>query len=104
MVRVSSGGRAGGHIGYGVRPSARGRGLATWALSVVLDEARQLGLKRVLVTCDDTNIASARTIERNGGQLEDTRDTELGHTRRYWIDLYPVGSEGGSEAEGYLEV
>lgn len=67
-------------------------------------EARQLGLKRVLVTCDDTNIASARTIERNGGQLEDTRDTELGHTRRYWIDLYPVGSEGGSEAEGYLEV
>lgn len=78
---------AGGHIGYGIRPSARGRGLATWALSAALDEARQLGLKRVLVTCDDANVASARTIERNGGQLEDTRDTELGYTRRYWITL-----------------
>ncbi|WP_328996575.1 GNAT family N-acetyltransferase [Kribbella sp. NBC_01245] len=78
---------AGGHIGYGVRPSARGRGVATWALSAVLDEARQLGLKRVLVTCDDTNVASARTIERAGGELEDTRNTELGYTRRYWINL-----------------
>lgn len=79
--------RAGGHIGYGIRPSARGRGLATWALATVLDEARALGLQRVLVTCDETNLASARTIERNGGQLEDIRDTELGHTCRYWITL-----------------
>ena len=79
--------RAGGHIGYGVRPSARGRGLATWALGAVLPQARARGIDRVLVTCDDDNIASARTIERNGGVLEDVRDTELGRTRRYWIDL-----------------
>ncbi|WP_112236560.1 GNAT family N-acetyltransferase [Kribbella monticola] len=77
----------GGHIGYGVRPSARGRGLATWALGQVLDRARASGLDRVLVTCDDDNLASARTIERNGGVLEDVRDTWLGLTRRYWIDL-----------------
>ncbi|GAB4046018.1 GNAT family N-acetyltransferase [Catellatospora paridis] len=78
---------AGGHIGYSVRPTARKRGLAAWALGQVLTHARQLGLDRVLVTCDDTNEASARTIERNGGVLEDVRDTELGRTRRYWIVL-----------------
>ncbi|GAA1756147.1 GNAT family N-acetyltransferase [Luedemannella helvata] len=81
--------RAGGHIGYGVRPSARRRGLATWALATVLRHAAARGLERVLVTCADTNVASARTIERNGGVLEDVRDTELGRTRRYWIDLQP---------------
>ncbi|GHJ44077.1 acetyltransferase [Catellatospora sp. TT07R-123] len=78
---------AGGHIGYGIRPAARGRGLAGWALAEVLGHARALGLDRVLVTCKDDNTASARTIERNGGVLEDVRDTELGRTRRYWIDL-----------------
>ena len=78
---------AGGHIGYGVRPSARRRGLAKWALGETLDRARELGLARVLVTCDDSNVASARTIEGNGGVLEDVRTTTLGLTRRYWIDL-----------------
>lgn len=79
--------RAGGHIGYGVRPCARRRGLATWALGAVLPRARAMGLERVLVTCDDTNVASARTIETCGGVLEDVRETELGLTRRYWIEL-----------------
>jgi predicted acetyltransferase len=76
----------GGHIGYGVRPSARGRGRASWALGQVLDRARASGLDRVLVTCDDDNLASARTIECNGGVLEDVRETWLGLTRRYWIE------------------
>lgn len=79
--------RVGGHIGYGIRPSARRRGLATWALGRMLDEARALGLDRVLVTCAADNIASARTIERGGGVLADIRDTELGPARRYWITL-----------------
>lgn len=78
---------AGGHIGYGVRPSARGRGVATWALGATLDRARERGIDRVLITCDDDNLASAKTIERNGGVLEDTRDTWLGLARRYWITL-----------------
>jgi predicted acetyltransferase len=78
---------AGGHIGYSIRPSARRRGLATWALGAVLPEARALGLDRVLVTCDDDNIGSARSIERNGGVLEDVRSTDAGIKRRYWITL-----------------
>nr|WP_319464069.1 GNAT family N-acetyltransferase [Micromonospora sp. RTP1Z1] len=75
----------GGHIGYGVRPSARRRGVATFALGVALSEAARRGIDPVLVTCDDDNTASARIIERHGGVLEDVRDTELGRIRRYWI-------------------
>jgi predicted acetyltransferase len=79
-----------GHIGYGVRPSARRRGLASWALGEMLDEARTaLGLHRVLIPCLAANVSSARTIERNGGVLEGVRDTDHGRVRRYWITLAP---------------
>ncbi|MGY4394453.1 GNAT family N-acetyltransferase [Streptomyces sp. TE12347] len=74
-----------GHIGYGIRPSSRRRGLATWALGRVLTEAWALGLDRVLMVCAVDNLASVRTIERHGGLLEGTRDTEHGPVRRYWI-------------------
>ncbi|WP_229400679.1 GNAT family N-acetyltransferase [Micromonospora okii] len=76
-----------GHIGYGIRPSARRRGLATWALGRMLGEAREVGLERVLIVCAADNMASARTIERHGGELEEIRETELGPARRYWIRL-----------------
>ncbi len=71
----------GGHIGYSVRPSARRRGVATAALAAALPEAAALGIHRVLVTCDDDNVGSARVIEANGGVLEDVRNGK----RRYWI-------------------
>jgi len=71
-----------------VRPSARRRGLATWALGEMLDEAEAaLGVDRVLIVCKPDNIAPAHTIERNGGDFEGIRDTELGPVRRYWITL-----------------
>ncbi|MEV7585389.1 GNAT family N-acetyltransferase [Streptomyces erythrochromogenes] len=76
-----------GHIGYGIRPSSRGRGVATWALGRMLEEARALGLDRVLLVCAVDNLASAGTIERNGGVLESVRDTPHGPARRYWIAL-----------------
>lgn len=78
-----------GHIGYGVRPSARGRGLATWALGRILEEARALGMDRVLIVCAADNIASARTIERHHGVLERIEDTDLGPVRRYRITITP---------------
>ena len=77
----------GGNIGYGVRPSARGRGLAGWALREVLGRARDLGLTRALVTCHVTNDASRHVIERAGGVFDDIRDGRLGPTRRYWFSL-----------------
>ncbi|HOF88327.1 MAG TPA: GNAT family N-acetyltransferase [Armatimonadota bacterium] len=79
----------GGHIGYAVRPSARGRGVATRMLGLALQKARALGLRRVLLTCNLDNHASARVIVKNGG----VRDTDGTHPEtgpphaRYWIDL-----------------
>lgn len=70
-----------GHIGYSVVPSRRQQGHATRALALAVRRAADLGIDRVLVVCDEDNIASARTIEACGGVHEDTRD---GH-RRYWI-------------------
>lgn len=77
----------GGHIGYGIRPSARRRGLASWALGCTLETARTLGLSRVLVTCRPDNAGSARTIEKHGGVYEDTRNAGPDRVRRYWITL-----------------
>jgi predicted acetyltransferase len=81
-----------GHLGYGIRPTARRRGLATWALGRMLDEARALGLDRVLVVCADGNVASAKTIERQGGAFEGVQDTRYGPLRRYWIKLAKPGA------------
>ncbi len=75
----------GGHIGYAIRPADRGRGLATAATALMLPECRRRRIDPVLITCDDTNVASARVIERSGGMLEDVR----GGKRRYWVTLDP---------------
>jgi predicted acetyltransferase len=77
----------GGHIGYGVRPAARRRGIATWALGETLVLARERGYDRVLLTCRDDNAASAATIEKHGGVLEDKRTHDGTPMRRYWISL-----------------
>ena len=76
----------GGHIGYGVRPSERRRGLASWALGEMLGMARRRGMDRVLITCQPANEASRRTIEKAGGVFEDIRGTGDERVRRYWID------------------
>lgn len=72
----------GGHIGYSVRPSRRREGHASRALALAVRRAAALGIERVLVTCDDDNVPSARTIERGGGIYEDTRNGK----RRHWIE------------------
>jgi predicted acetyltransferase len=71
----------GGHIGFSVRPTRRREGHAGRALALALPRAADLGLDRVLLTCDEDNDASRRTIERNGGVYEDSRNGK----RRYWI-------------------
>lgn len=78
----------GGHIGYAIRPSQRGKGYGTQLLRYTLKEARQLGIERVLITCDADNIASVRVIENNGGQLENQLVSMFSGKLicRYWID------------------
>ncbi len=77
----------GGHIGYGIVPSERRKGYAKVQLGLALPVAKSLGLARVLITCDDGNAGSARTIEALGGVLEDKRAENGALTRRYWIDI-----------------
>ena len=72
-----------GHIGYSIRPSARGKGLAKEQLRQGLQVARSKNIKRVLVTCDCDNAASRAVILANAGALEDVR----GGKERYWIDV-----------------
>jgi predicted acetyltransferase len=82
----------GGHIGYAVATPYRNQGIATEILKQSLKYCRDvLKLERVLVTCDDNNIGSYRTIEKNNGILENLvfAKSESVATRRYWIDLIP---------------
>lgn len=77
----------GGHIGYIVRPQYRGRGYATNMLAQTLVHAKAQGLKRVMVSCDERNIASARVIEKCGGVYHSSFEHDGIVTRRYWIEL-----------------
>ncbi len=80
---------SGGHIGYTIRPSQRGKGLATVMLKLTLEKACSMGIGRALVTCDKENIGSARVVQKNGGLLEseglDPTDGKI--MQRYWIEL-----------------
>jgi predicted acetyltransferase len=75
----------GGHIGYRVRPGERNRGVATTALRLALQKLAAIGVEQALLTCRETNAASARVIEKCGGlRIEDSR-SEYGISRRYWV-------------------
>ncbi len=76
----------GGHVGYGVLAAHRRRGYATEILRQSLAIARDHGVERALVTCDDDNAGSATVIERCGGVLDSTvTGAEGNQVRRYWI-------------------
>ena len=72
-----------GHIGYGIRPSARRRGLATWAIGQIVERAHMIGMNQVMAVCASTNTASIRTLEHQGGVLDQTAHESA--VRRYWI-------------------
>lgn len=77
----------GGHIGDGVRPSERRKGIATQMIALALAECKNLGINKVLMVCNKENIGSAKSIINNGGILENEIYSDGEVLQRYWIDL-----------------
>lgn len=73
--------KVGGHIGYCIRPSERGKGFGHVILQQILGFACSKGIDKVLLTCNDDNIPSKKVIERNGGVLENCAHGKC----RYWV-------------------
>ena len=77
----------GGHIGDGVRPSERQKGVATKMIGLALQECKRLGINKVLMVCDKSNVGSAKSILNNGGVLENEVVVDGVIEQRYWITL-----------------
>lgn len=78
----------GGHIGYGIAPSERKKGYGKLQLKFGLEKTKELGLERVLITCDENNTESAKTIEACGGIYNNTlADTEGHRVKRYFVEV-----------------
>jgi len=77
----------GGNIGYSVRKSEREKGYAKEMLRLALEKCKELQLAKVLITCNKSNIASAKTIIANGGILENEVLEGDVITQRYWIEI-----------------
>lgn len=73
--------KEGGHIGYTIRPTERGKGYGNLILQEALKKAKQENILEVLLTCNENNTASRRVIEENGGELQDIIEGIC----RYWI-------------------
>ena len=76
----------GGHIGDSVRPSERNKGYSTEMIRLALEKCKELNIRKVLMTCDKNNVASAKTIIKNGGVLENEIEESGNIVQRYWID------------------
>lgn len=80
--------RVGGHIGYFIRPSRRKMGYGNLILSLGLVEAKKIGLEKVLIICDESNIGSKNIIVNNGGVFESSVECPPYENKlRFWIDL-----------------
>ena len=79
--------QAGGHIGYGVRKTERNKGYAKQMLKLALEKCKELKIKKVLITCDEDNIASEKVILSANAKFEDIRNVDGENKKRFWIDL-----------------
>ena len=78
-----------GNVGYSIRHSERRKGYAAMQLKLAKEICRNMGMKKILISCYKENPASAKIILRSGGVLEnevvDQRNGKI--LQRYWITL-----------------
>lgn len=79
--------KIGGHIGYAIRPTERAKGYGNNILKLAIPKAKELSLLKLLITCDNTNVASQKIIMNNGGKLLDTIQVDGKMIERYWINI-----------------
>ena len=77
----------GGHIGYSITPSERDKGYGKLQLKKALVFAKELGIEKCLITADESNVVSNKTIISEGGVLENTVMWNNEPLNRYWINL-----------------
>lgn len=77
----------GGHIGYGISPSHRRKGYATKILELSLKEAKKMGIKKALLTCDKDNIGSNKVIQKNGGIFRKEQLVKGKLSLSFWIEI-----------------
>ena len=61
--------RRGGHIGYGIEEIYRGHSYAAKAINLLKPFMKKTIVGKILITCDEDNLASRGTIKRIGGKL-----------------------------------
>jgi predicted acetyltransferase len=68
-----------------------------------LKRIRDIGIEKVLVTCDKDNIGSAKTIQRNYGILENELFDEESNKmiQRYWINVNYTIQKRNDEVRPY---
>ena len=79
--------QVGGNIGYSVRKSERNKGYAKQMLKLALEKCKELKIKKVLITCNEDNIASEKVILSANAKFEDIRNVDGENKKRFWIDL-----------------
>ncbi len=77
----------GGHCGYTVRPTERGKGYAKEMLKLNIQNAKSLGIDKLLITCHTENTASEKTILANNGVYEKSIIVDGTELKRYWITV-----------------
>ena len=79
--------KQGGHIGYAIRPSKQQQGYGSRLLELSLPKAKKIGIQKALLTCDKSNAASRKIIEKNGGAFSDEISINGKAVLRFWISL-----------------
>ncbi len=79
--------QVGGNIGYSVRKTERNKGYAKQMLKLALEKCKELKIKKVLITCDEDNIASEKVILSANAKFEDIRNVDGENKKRFWIEL-----------------